>query len=98
MYPVAEKVVFITGATGGIGSAMARALRARGANLVLTGRRQDVLHTLTAELGDDRTLAMTVDETDRQSLDAVVRAAIERFGASAAGTLTRSANAGPLPS
>jgi NAD(P)-dependent dehydrogenase (short-subunit alcohol dehydrogenase family) len=78
--PVAEKVVLVTGATGGIGSAMARALRACGANVVLTGRRRDVLHALAAELGGDHTLAMTVDVTDRQSLDAVVRAATERFG------------------
>ncbi len=78
-YTVAEKVVLVTGATGGIGSATARALRARGANLVLTGRRRDVLHALAAELGD-RTLAMTVDVTDRQALDAVVRAATEQFG------------------
>ena len=79
-YPVAGKVVLVTGATGGIGGAMARALGARGANLVLTGRRAGVLRGLAAELGGDRTLAMTVDVTDRQALDAVVRAATDRFG------------------
>ncbi|HET8977399.1 MAG TPA: short-chain dehydrogenase/reductase [Solirubrobacteraceae bacterium] len=79
-YPVAGKVVLLTGATGGIGGAMARALGARGANLVLTGRRAGVLRGLAAELGGDRTLAMTVDVTDRQALDAVVRAATDRFG------------------
>jgi len=79
-YPVAEKVVLVTGATGGIGSAMARALWASGANLVLTGRRWDVLRALATEVGDDRTLAMTADVSDRQSLDAVVGAATDRFG------------------
>ncbi len=43
--------VLLTGATGGIGHAIARALRARGAELVLTGRRTDVLADLAAEVG-----------------------------------------------
>lgn len=79
MYRIADKVVLITGATGGIGSSTARALHAHGANVVLTGRRQGPLDELAAELGD-RTLATTSDVTDRSSLDAVVAAAVERFG------------------
>nr|WP_026306017.1 SDR family NAD(P)-dependent oxidoreductase [Smaragdicoccus niigatensis] len=43
--------VLLTGATGGLGHAMARALHAKGANLVLTGRRTDVLEPLANELG-----------------------------------------------
>jgi short-subunit dehydrogenase len=42
--------VLLTGATGGIGHAIARALSARGARLALTGRRTDVLEPLAAEL------------------------------------------------
>ena len=42
--------VLITGATGGIGIAIARAFAARGAQLVLTGRRAEVLHELAQEL------------------------------------------------
>ena len=43
--------VLLTGATGGIGHAIARALHARGAELILTGRRTDVLEELAAEIG-----------------------------------------------
>lgn len=43
--------VLITGATGGLGAAIARALRQEGASLVLTGRRTEVLEPLAAELG-----------------------------------------------
>ncbi|HUP99393.1 MAG TPA: SDR family NAD(P)-dependent oxidoreductase [Aeromicrobium sp.] len=43
--------VLLTGATGGIGHAIARALHARGAELILTGRRTDVMDELAAEVG-----------------------------------------------
>ena len=43
--------VLLTGATGGIGHAIARALHARGAELILTGRRTEVLDELAAEIG-----------------------------------------------
>jgi short-subunit dehydrogenase len=45
--------VLVTGATGGLGQAIARELAGRGARLVLTGRRTEVLEPLAAELGAD---------------------------------------------
>lgn len=57
--------VLITGATGGIGGAIARAIHARGAELVLTGRRTDVLDELAAEVGG-KTIA--ADLSDPASL------------------------------
>jgi uncharacterized protein len=44
--------VLVTGATGGIGGAIARALHAQGAHVVLTGRREELLEDLRASLGE----------------------------------------------
>ena len=43
--------VLLTGASGGLGEAIARALAERGARLVLTGRRAEALEALALELG-----------------------------------------------
>jgi len=48
---ISGRTVLLTGATGGIGHAIARALHAKGAKLVITGRRTDVLEPLAAEVG-----------------------------------------------
>jgi uncharacterized protein len=58
-----QGTVLLTGASGGIGQAIARALAARGAQLVLTGRRTDVLEPLAQELGG-RALAVDLAERD----------------------------------
>jgi uncharacterized protein len=57
--------VLITGATGGLGQAIARELHARDALLTLTGRRADVLEPLAAELQGARTIV--VDLSDRHA-------------------------------
>jgi short-subunit dehydrogenase len=54
---VSNSTVLLTGASGGIGHAIARTLHERGAKLILTGRRADVLEPLAAEL-DARALAV----------------------------------------
>lgn len=60
--------VLLTGATGGIGQAIARLLAANGASLVLTGRRTDVLEPLAKELRATAIAANLKDEADVERL------------------------------
>jgi short-subunit dehydrogenase len=55
----------VTGATGGIGGAIARALHARGAQLVLTGRREEQLAALGTSLGEGRVELVALDLAER---------------------------------
>src|SRR5690242_7162056 len=66
---VSGRTVLITGATGGLGQAIARAFAARGASLVLTGRRTDVLEPLAAELSARVT---AVDLSDSADVDRLI--------------------------
>jgi uncharacterized protein len=67
---IAGSTVLLTGATGGIGHAIARALGARGATLILTGRRTEALEPLAAELG---ARALAADLSERAEVDRLAR-------------------------
>lgn len=66
---ISGSTVLLTGATGGLGHAIARSLGARGAKLILTGRRGDVLEPLAAELG---ARALSVDLSARPELQRMI--------------------------
>jgi 3-oxoacyl-[acyl-carrier protein] reductase len=73
------KTALITGASGGIGAAIARALHGQGAVVVLSGTRTEALETLVAELGE-RAFARPADLRDPTAPDALVTAAEEAGG------------------
>jgi len=73
-----DKVVVITGASAGIGAALAERLGRDGARLVLVARRQSELDAVVARAGD--AVGIAADMTRRDDVARVVREAIARFG------------------
>ena len=76
MFALSDKKALVTGASGGIGGAIADALHAQGATLTLAGRKKEVLERLAGELGD-RAHVITGDLGDADSADAMLAAAAE---------------------
>jgi NAD(P)-dependent dehydrogenase (short-subunit alcohol dehydrogenase family) len=74
------KVVFITGASGGIGQAIAKRFYERGAKLVLTDITQPGLEAAFSAFDKERVLLLPLNVTDMAATKAVVREAVERFG------------------
>ncbi|MEO5798978.1 MAG: SDR family NAD(P)-dependent oxidoreductase, partial [Gemmatimonadales bacterium] len=74
-----QRVVVITGASGGIGAASARLLAGRGTKVVLVARRREELEAVAAECGANA-LAVVADVTNRAEVRGVVAAALARFG------------------
>lgn len=79
-YPVAGRVVLITGAARGIGAATARELCARGARVSLAGLEPDLLEAVAGELGPGAAW-FEADVTDVAALEEAVAGTVERFGA-----------------
>ncbi len=76
-----DKVVWITGASSGIGEALAYEFAGQGARLVLSARRGDVLEQVRLRCADaDWHFVLPLDMTDTLSLPLHVQAVLERFG------------------
>lgn len=79
MFDLTGMTALVTGASGGIGSSIARALAAQGATLALSGSNEDKLKAFAAELGGDhKTLVCNL--SDPASVDALVPQAVEALG------------------
>lgn len=80
MFNLTGKTALVTGATGGIGGAIARALHAQGATVVLSGTREAVLQDLAGTLGE-RAVVAAADLSEAESVDGLVGRAEEAAGA-----------------
>ena len=76
---LAGKTAVVTGASSGIGEATARLLAQKGCNVALAARREELLNSLAAELGEG-TLVAPTDVTDPAACAALVARTVERFG------------------
>jgi 3-oxoacyl-[acyl-carrier protein] reductase len=79
MFYLTGRTALVTGATGGIGGSIARALHAQGATVALSGTRREVLDQLAAELGE-RTHVLPANLADKDDVEALVPRAEETMG------------------
>jgi 3-oxoacyl-[acyl-carrier protein] reductase len=79
MFDLSGKKALVTGATGGIGMAIAKALHAQGAEVGLSGTRETVLQELATELGD-RAHVLPCNLSDPESVAALAKNAEEAMG------------------
>lgn len=79
MFDLTGKCALVTGASGGIGGAIARALHGAGATVALSGTRVEPLETLAGELGS-RVHVLPCNLSDPAAVDALPKQAIETMG------------------
>jgi 3-oxoacyl-[acyl-carrier protein] reductase len=72
MFDLSGKTALVTGASGGIGGAIARALHTQGARVVLSGPRADALEEIKSELGD-RAHAVACNLADASQADTLIK-------------------------
>lgn len=81
MFDLTGRTALITGASGGIGADIARAMHNQGAHVILTGTRQEALDAIAGELGE-RVTVLTCNLSDRDAVAGLVDQAVEASGAS----------------
>ncbi|MBU1213408.1 MAG: 3-oxoacyl-[acyl-carrier-protein] reductase [Alphaproteobacteria bacterium] len=79
MFDLTGKYALVTGATGGIGRAIATAFHTAGATVAISGRRQDKLEELAAELGD-RVHVVACDLANREQVAKLIDEAVGAMG------------------
>ena len=79
MFNLTGKSALVTGATGGIGGAVAKALHQQGAHIAISGTRREALEALAAELGE-RVHIVTANLSDKDSVEALIPSAEAALG------------------
>ncbi|WP_019904657.1 3-oxoacyl-[acyl-carrier-protein] reductase [Methylobacterium sp. 77] len=80
MFDLTGRKALVTGATGGLGGAIAKALHAQGAIVAISGTRTEALDALAAELGGERIHLVPGNLSDKESVEALVPAAEAAMG------------------
>jgi NAD(P)-dependent dehydrogenase (short-subunit alcohol dehydrogenase family) len=80
--PLGEQVVVVTGATSGLGRAVARGAGERGAKVVVAGRNHEALERAVGEIeaAGSEAIAVAGDLAEQEQNEELVRAALDRFG------------------
>ncbi len=78
MLPIKDKVILVTGASSGIGSATALAFDAKGAKVAIAARRKERLETLSSRMHDP--LVIAVDLSDEAAAAGMVRQVVDHYG------------------
>jgi 3-oxoacyl-[acyl-carrier protein] reductase len=79
MFDLSGMTALVTGASGGIGSAVARALAGRGARVALSGTREEALEAVRSEIGGE-SVVLPTNLSDPAAVDALVPRAVEQLG------------------
>src|SRR5271169_1865232 len=79
MFDLTGKTALVTGATGGLGGAIARALHRQGAVVALSGTRREILDQLADEL-KERVHVLACNLADKQEVEALVPQSEQRMG------------------
>ena len=80
MFDLTGKTALVTGATGGIGAAIAKALQKAGATVAISGTRANVLEELKAELGGERVVVLPCNLSDAAAVEKLVPEAEAAMG------------------
>lgn len=81
MFDLTGKTALVTGATGGIGAAIAKALHKAGATVAISGTRANVLDELKAQLGGERVVVLACNLSDPAAVEKLVPEAEAAMGA-----------------
>ena len=79
MFDLTGMTALVTGASGGIGSAIAKALAAQGARVALSGTREEALHAVAADIGGD-IVVLPCNLGDAAAVDGLIPRAVEALG------------------
>ncbi len=80
MFDLSGKCALITGASGGLGAAIARDMHAAGATIAISGTREEALNALASEIGGDRVHVVPCNLSDMEAVDKLIKDAETAMG------------------